>query len=609
MWPAGTVDFAVERVPPEFQVSETAARVHRLGFIDLEDSMDTDFRPSTTAEHLLCLLVEHGVEHLFLNPGTDSAPLQEAMKTLPAAGVAIPKVHTSTFEAVSLAAAHAYYQATGRPQCIFVHVDAGTQNLGAMMHDAFRDRAGVIIIAGKTPYGEDASSRGGRSGYIQWLQDMPDQPGIVRGYTKWIAEITRPEMLDRAIGRAVQIATSYPAGPVYLTVSRDVLMDPPSLGASRTSGYANPSPAAIADEQLHEVAHLIASAKRPLLITSRAGRTAEGFAAVVDLVDLVGMTVIRGVDTGPVSVPTMHPLHRRSGANTSAAIRAADLIVIAECDVPYIPRAIQLSPEAIVVHIDPEPLKVTMPLWAFPVDIAITADGPTALRQLVGAVDTLRAASPEISDRFAARLEAANEPEPLASVPPGDGQSIQALDVVFALNTVMSPEDIVVEEGVTNSGLLYQNLIRSLPGSIAGAFAPGLGWALGGAIGAKLAHPDRRVVAVCGDGSFLFGVPSSALMMAAEMRTPFLVVVLNNDGYRASRLPVFELFPEGASALAHEAVGTDFHFAPDFATLAGACHAHGERVEKLADLIPALERALHVVEGGRAAVVDVRIQQ
>ena len=571
--------------------------------------MDTDFRPTTTAEHLLWLLGAHGVEHLFLNPGTDSAPLQEAMKTLPASGIAIPKIHTSTFEAVSLAAAHAYYQATGKPQCIFVHVDAGTQNLGAMLHDAFRDRAGVIIIAGKTPYGESASSRGGRSGYIQWLQDMPDQPGIVRGYTKSIVEITRPEMLDRAIGRAVQIATSYPAGPVYLTVSRDVLMDPPSLEDDRTTGYALPSPPAVPDEQLQELAQLIAMAKRPLLITSRTGRTPEGFAAVVDLADLVGMSVIRGVDTGPVSIPTMHPLHRRNAANTSEAIRTADLVLIAECDVPFIPRTVQPALGATVVHIDPEPLKVTMPLWAFPIDIAITADAPTALRQLVRVVDSLRSNSPEIADRFAARVEKATVPEPLASLPPGDGESIRALEVLFALNTVLSPDDIVIEEAVTNSGLLYQNLVRTLPGSIAGAFAPGLGWALGGAIGTKLAHPDRRVVAVCGDGSFLFGVPSSALMMAAEMHTPFLVVVLNNDGYRASRLPVFDLFPEGASALAHEAVGTDFHFAPDFATLAGACHAHGERVEKLTELVPALERALHMVARGRAAVVDVHIHQ
>lgn len=569
--------------------------------------MTIGFVPTTTAEALVALLSAHGVEHIFLNPGTDTAPIQEAMKALPARGIEIPKVHTSTFEAVSLAAAHAYYQATGRPQVVFVHVDAGTQNLGAMMHDAFRDRAGVIIIAGKTPYGESADSRGGRSGYIQWLQDMPDQPGIVRSYSKLVVEITRAEMLDRAIGRAVQIATSYPAGPVYLTVSRDVLMDPPDPHAFRSRGFAVPAPAAIPDEQLAEVAHLIASAERPLLITSRAGRTKDGFAAVGDLADLAGMLVIRGVDTGPVSIPTLHPMHRRSPASTAKAIREADLIVIAECDVPFIPRATTIAESATVVHIDPDPLKVSMPLWAFPVDVAITADGPTALRQLVRAVDALRSSSTEIATRFSQRFDAEGGGEPLPARP--DSPDISAIDVLYALNEVLEPEDIVVEEAVTNSGLLYQNLVRTLPGTIAGAFAPGLGWALGGAIGVKLAHPAARVVSVVGDGSFLFGVPSSALMMAAEMRTPFLSVIINNDGYRASRLPVFDLFPQGASMSAKEAVGTDFHSAPDFSMLADACHAHGERVEALAELVPALSRGLKAIDGGRAAILDVHVRQ
>ena len=181
----------------------------------------------TTAEHLVSLLAAHGVEYLFLNPGTDTAPVQEAVYSLAEAGLPAPTVLLSTFESVSLAAAHAYWKMTGRPQAIFVHVDAGTQNLGAMVHNVLRDRAGVIVIAGKTPYGEQDGPSGGRNRPIQWQQDVPDQPGIIRGYAKWIQEITRPEMLDRAIGRAVQVAASSPAGMAYLTVSRDVLMDPP----------------------------------------------------------------------------------------------------------------------------------------------------------------------------------------------------------------------------------------------------------------------------------------------------------------------------------------------------------------------------------------------
>ena len=350
-------------------------------------------------------------------------------------------------------------------------------------------------------------------------------------------------------------------------------------------------------------------AERPLLITSRAGRTAQGFANVVRLAELAGVTVIRGADTGPVNIPTLHPLHRRAPAATGAAIRDADVILIVECDVPFIPRAVRLDEDATVVHIDPDPLKTTMPLWAFPIDLSVHADGPTALGQLVDELELLAAGSGEIAERFATRLAATSASEEL--VPPPDDLTlpISALDVLVALNDVLDPEDIVIEEAVTNSGLVYQNLIRSLPGTIAGGFAPGLGWALGGALGTKLAHPERRVVAVCGDGSFLFAVPSSALMMAAEMHAPFLTVVLNNDGYRASRLPVYDLFPEGASALARDAVATRFHAAPDFSALAEACHAHGERVEEREKLVGALQRGLDVIASGHAAVVDVHIAQ
>src|SRR5215472_15209386 len=228
----------------------------------------------TTAEHLVYLLAAHGIEYLFLNPGTDTAPVQEAVYALADAGLPVPVVLTSTFESVSLAAAHAYWTMTERPQAVFVHVDAGTQNLGAMVHNVLRDRAGVIVIAGKTPYGEDAGSSGGRNRPIQWQQDVPDQPGIVRGYAKWIQEITRPDMLDRAIGRAVQVATSEPAGLAYLTVARDVLMDPPRLDQSRVSGFPVPVPPAPDPRTVTQIAGALAGAESPVLVTSRVGRTA-----------------------------------------------------------------------------------------------------------------------------------------------------------------------------------------------------------------------------------------------------------------------------------------------------------------------------------------------
>ena len=562
----------------------------------------------TTAEHLVCLLAAHGVEYLFLNPGTDTAPVQEAVYALAEAGMATPTVLPSTFESVSLAAAHAYWKMTGRPQAVFVHVDAGTQNLGAMVHNVLRDRAGVIVIAGKTPYGEDDGPSGGRNRPIQWQQDVPDQPGIIRGYAKWIQEITRPGMLDRAIGRAVQVAASSPAGLAYLTVSRDVLMDPPCLAQSRVHGFAVPAPPAPAAGSVGRIAAALAEAEAPVLVTSRVGRTAEGFAAVEALADLAGLPVTGRLEGGPVNISSRHPMNMPDQSQAAAAISAADVILLVESDVPWLPGTVTLRPNATVFHVDPDPAKASMPLWSYPVDVAVQADGPAALAAIAAELGRLAEGDPTVAKRLADRVARLRE-RPAAPRQRVDGGPLTPFGVMSALSEVIDPEDIVIEEAVTNAAAVYEGLERTRPGTLTGPAAPGLGWALGGSLGVKLARPDRHVIAVTGDGAFLFGVPTSALMMAAEWGTPFLTVILNNNGYRASRLPVYDLFPDGISARRGDAAGTRFTRAPDYPALAAACHAHGERVEKAEDLVPALRRALGALDAGQAAVVECVIDQ
>ena len=562
----------------------------------------------TTAEHLVSLLAAHGVEYLFLNPGTDTAPVQEAVYALAEAGLPTPTVLLSTFESVSLAAAHAYWKVTGRPQAIFVHVDAGTQNLGAQVHNVLRDRASVVVIAGKTPYGEKADSSGGRNAPIQWQQDVPDQPGIIRGYAKWVQEITRPDMLDRAIGRALQVAASSPAGLAYLTVSRDVLMDPPDLDASRVRGFAVPVPPAPDPREVTRIAAAGAAADSPVLVTSRVGRTADGFAATVALADLAGLLVAGRLEGGPVNLPTRHPMNVADRPGAAAAISAADVILLVESDVPWLPATVTLRPDVQVFHVDPDPAKTSMPLWSYPVDVAVQADGPAALAAIAAELGRLAAEQPAVAQRLAdrvARLRA--RPVELPELP--ESGPLTPVGVMRALSAVIDPEDIVIEEAVTNANAVYEALERSKPGTLMGAAAPGLGFALGGSLGIKLARPDRRVIAVTGDGSFLFGVPTSALMMAAEWETPFLAVILNNGGYRASRLPVYGLFPDGVSAQRKTALGTRFRSAPDYPALAAACHAHGERVEKAEDLVPALHRALAALDSGQAAVLECVVDQ
>lgn len=565
----------------------------------------------TCAEEVLHLLAAHGIELLFLNPGTDSAPLQEAFAALSERGEAVPRIITSTFESVSLAAAHGYWQATHRPQAVFVHVDVGTQNLGAVVHDVLRDRAGVVVLAGKTPYGEDADSPGARSSPIHWQQDVPDQAGIVRSYAKWTAELTRSQDTARVIGRTVQVAAGGIPGLTYLTLSRDVLMEPAGPpGLRRTSGFARPTPPAIEPGALAALADRLAQAERPVIVTSRVGRATGGAEALGRLAELAAVPVIGRPEA--VNLVTTHAMAVRSRGHAQALLGEADLLLIVACDVPWIPRTSSPAAGALVVQIDQDPVKADMPLWTFPIDLALCADPVVALRQLVGALEPHASSSAQLWQARRRRLQEAIATSSRSVREVVDREGLPATDirtVARALSDALDPGTLVVEEAVSNLGPVAELLDRPEPMTLYSAGGPGLGWAPGASVGIKLARPDRDVVAIVGDGAFMFGVPTATLCLATEAGAPVVIVVLNNGGYRASRLPVLSLFPGGVSAGRGDVVATRFAAAPDFVQVAEACGAYGIRTEGADGLAGALARALGAARDGRTAVIDVRIDQ
>ncbi|MEZ4572678.1 MAG: thiamine pyrophosphate-binding protein [Thermomicrobiales bacterium] len=165
-----------------------------------------------TAEAFVEALVAQGVDCLFLNPGTDTFPVQEAIRKLEEQGRDAPRVVLCLFEIVALAAAHGYYAATGRPQAVLVHVDVGTQNLGSMLHNAQRGRAAVVIAAGRAPYTSDpmergaaaATSTGSRSSWISTASSATTPSGTTSfdGLTRSARRSTGHFRLRPAIRRA-----------------------------------------------------------------------------------------------------------------------------------------------------------------------------------------------------------------------------------------------------------------------------------------------------------------------------------------------------------------------------------------------------------------------
>lgn len=578
------------------------------------------------ADALVLALAQQGVDYVFLNPGTDTAPVQEALARCAATGLPpdpaaaapagraaprVPRVVLCPHEAVALAAAHAYFAVTGRPQVVMVHVDVGTQNLGSMLHNAYRGEAGVVVLAGRTPYTWQGEQPGGRDLVVHWHQDVPDQAGIVRPYVKWSGDL-HADTLPIQVARAFQVARSGPCGPVYLTAAREVLMQPASDTASAVdvarfgpAAPTSPDPGALA-----EAAGLLAHAQSPVVATSRVGRDPGAVADLVRLAELLGAPVLDRRER--MNIPTTHPCYVADGADGEAWLRDADVLLVVDSDVPWVPLRSAPSGQASVIHVDADPTRASMPGWCFPADVRIQSDPRLCLRQLtdhLSAVD-----DPDVREAWRRRWAAleARGTGVRTTTPDGDDPGpLCAEDVVEALNDLLRDEDIVIDETVTSFETLRRHLRRTHPGSLLQSGGSGLGWAVPGAVGAKLAAPESRVVAVVGDGSFVFSAPTASLMAALHADAPVLVVVLQNGGYAASSRPVHELFPDavarGGAQASGEVLGTRFTAQPDFATLAQAFHAHAEHARHSDEIADVLARAFDALDQRTSALVVAHV--
>lgn len=167
----------------------------------------------------------------------------------------------------------------------------------------------------------------------------------------------------------------------------------------------------------------------------------------------------------------------------------------------------------------------------------------------------------------------------------------------------------MVSESVTNFHVVSQHMRRTKPGTLFSSGGGSLGYNGGAAFGIKLARPDALVVAICGDGSYLFSQPSTVHWLARAYQAPFLHVVLNNGGWRAPRQAVLSVRPDGLAAKAPK-IDIDFPQPPDYAAIAAAAGgAHPETVRSVAEVKPALERALRAVrDEKRSAVIDAHIR-
>ncbi len=568
---------------------------------------------SETAEAVLALYAAHGVDYIFINPGTDTFPLQEAYARRMQLGLPCPRAIMCIHEHVAVSAAHGYYLATRRPQVVQVHVDLGTINAGGSLHNAQRANAGVVFTAGRVPYASKNGVPGAMDSGIFFYQEQLDQAGIVRNFTKWQYELTRPESVSFALERAFQVAANEPAGPVYLSYPRDIMMLPANdvrfPNARRTNRSVQP---ALPAESVREVAERLATAERPLIVAGRNGRDTESVAPLEALSNVLGAPVLDSHDY--MNTSGRHPLRLMPGAGAHVfggnALGEADVLVFVDTDLLYLPSQTQLAPGATVIHIDRDPMKEDHVFWNYPIDYRLTARPALALKQLYEELaDSMSAAqrqrATERRDRISAQLasdrSAAEERARVkASIRPLDGEW-----VVWNLRRLLPEQYIVLDESMSNRQWARTHLATGPAGTYFSSGGASLGWAPGAAIGMQLARPDHFVVALCGDGVFNFSSPVAAVWGQQKAAAPALTLVFNNACYSASRVPLRGLYPNGAAVRTGNYMATDIDPPPDYAKVGESAGALGVTLRDPDDVEAGLRAAVEAVKGGRSAVVDV----
>jgi acetolactate synthase-1/2/3 large subunit len=551
----------------------------------------------TAAEAFLRLLAARGVEYLFANGGTDFAPVAEALAKGRAEGAPLPEVILVPHENLGVAMMHGYAMVSGRPQAMMVHVGMGTANALNGFINASRQNVPMLLCAGRSPLTEGPGLAGARNNYIHWAQEHFDQGAMLREFAKWDYELKHASQVQAAVDRALAIAQSEPRGPVYLTLPREILASPVGAPLREAPLQVPASPPAADPDALEAVAKLLARAERPLLISANGGRTPESSRAIARLAEAFAIGVVQ-YRPRYMAISTEHPMHL--GWDPHAVLKEADLVLVVDCDVPWLPRQGGPRDEATIVHIGPDPLFARYPMRGFRTDIALAGRVAPTLEQLCERVAKHAPAAKSLEAR---RETIAQRSAALRSRKGGTPMSAQAVSAT--LNALLPDDAILVNE----YPLVLEEMTIREPGRYFGTPpSGGLGWGLGAALGAKLAAPERTLVCTLGDGSYMFGNPTPGHFVAEARGLPALFVVFNNARWAAVHRATLSDYPDGFAAKAQTPPFSVLEPAPRFEHVVRASGGHGERVTEPGGLRPALERALRVVrEEKRQALVDVCI--
>jgi thiamine pyrophosphate-dependent acetolactate synthase large subunit-like protein len=540
-----------------------------------------------------------GVEYILSSPGTEWAPVWEAMADQIHRKKNGPKLLDVWHETLAVDIASGYTLATGRLQAVLLHAGAGLLQGAMGIHGAFVTGVPMVVISGESmTYGEQPEFDPG----AQWIGNL----SIVGGTTHLVNSIVRyrsvagsVHTLYESVIRAGEMAQRQPTGPVYLSVSTETLMDAWTPPANPRK--IPPAPRLLtAPEDIEKLAALLSKAKRPVVLTEGAGQEVETYDALVSLCEKFAIPVVEKPGALFANFPKDHLLYQ--GTDIKPFWNDMDLAIVVRARVPWYPPS-NRPPKAVVAMVDEAPHNMAMAYQNNQADIYLEGDAAQTLRDLANAATVDKIAVEARRKEVAAAHNALIEKTNAAQAAARKKTPIDPVWVCAALNAVMPKDAIYIDEVTTHTGLLRQHLVWNQPQSLF-TRQGGLGQGLGLSLGIKLGKPERQVVTLIGDGAFLYNPVLGSLGAARDYKLPTLAVIFNNKKYAAMQGMHQKMYPDGIAAEIDLYHGTHIN-APDFVKVAECVGGYGEQVTDPEKLQDALRRGIEVNQSGKPAIIDV----
>ena len=541
-----------------------------------------------------------GIEHVIMAPGSEWSPVWEALTRQRVENVPGPAYMQIWHETLAVNIATGYSFMTGLPQAVLLHAGVGPMQGMMAINAALQSEIPMLVLAGESvTLGADPGLRM----EAQWYGGV--SPGgidrLIAPAVKWSGLVPSAPTLYRSVVRAGEMAQRAPRGPVFLDVPLEYMLEDwsPEDDLRRVPPASTTLPVAA---ELDGLVDEIAAARNPVVVTEFSGREPGAFEALVDFAEAGAIPVIGGRTAFYGNFPTDHDLWQ--GVETYAHLADADLVLLVGARTPWYPPTDRPTGGRIV-SIGDHPHKEWLVYQVMHADAYLEGDIAATLSALAA---RLRERGPEEAVRRARRERWAGEHAALtaklrAEREAAAGGTLDTLSVCRELERAMPADTVYVDETISHFLTMRHHLPLTRARSLYKLTVSGLGQGLGLALGMKLGAPERPVVAVVGDGSFLYNPIPQAFGAARDYGLPVVVLIMNNRGYRAMLNGHRLYYADGMARRTELTLGYRID-PPAYEEMGAPFGIAGARAETGEELAAALERGLSETAAGRSYIVN-----